>query len=553
MRANRCQVGIPGYSQAPLFGRRLGRTIRATPSTIVMPPPGSDGPMKAWLLAALLAVGALAGCTGTSDDDGSGPGGDGDGFTYPPATRHDLPDDPMPEGADHDHADPAQHKFLWNYEFSARDPLLQNQANVAGVHALDVQNGYLFGAVYGSHAASVDGGLVIWDVHTDPAHPQQVGRWTIPGSVGGDRSMEATPDGDFAVIATEPFDCAGHLNPGGAVAAYLIDARDKALPVVADVLTVSGKTVGDVMTADPNAGVGAGELAEHSVAVHRIQDEDYAFVFGKIYHIQRGEQGGRLVYVSSISTGHDIYVRDTPWNTTWALSANGGGGMVVWDVTDPASPFELATWDLPARKELASEGVEYYFHTADVSFQPGQVVLVLTSEDFGDHVSPLWIVDGNPLQGATEPPAGDPYQLKEIGTWQNPGNHNSLAGLTFSLHNPRFHDGGVLTLSSYHGGMWQLDVRNPEFWANPQPIGYAVYAEGTPSLTADPIEGLVQKQLCGLEIALDAPSYWDVEVGVDGITYLADGFLGLYTFKPTADHPVFGGAAAGQFVGTAGT
>ncbi|MEK6975389.1 MAG: hypothetical protein AABY18_03495 [Candidatus Thermoplasmatota archaeon] len=502
--------------------------------------------MKAWIVPALLGFALLAGCA----DDNSDPSpGDQTTQRYGEAIRYELPADPMPDGAGHDHAAVDQHKFLWNYEFSGRDPLLQNAANVAGVHALDVQAGYLFGAVYGSHGAAVDGGLVIWDL-ADPSHPVQTGRWVIPGSVGGDRSMEATLDGDYAVISTEPVDCAGHVNPGGVVAAYLIDTSDKALPVVADVMTLTGGTLGN--TLGGNAPVGFPELGQHSVAVHRIQGEDYAFVFGKIFHIERSEQGAVLVRVGDVSTGHDIYVRDTPWNTTWAISANGGGGMVVYDVTVPSAPFEVATWNLEEREALAANGTEYYFHTADVSFQDGQIIFVLTSEDFGDHVSPLWVIDGNPLQGMTGKPE-ESVKLEKIGTWQNPGNHVATTAISFSLHNPRFHDGGLLTLSSYHGGMWQLDIRHPEFWAAPAPIGYAVLADGSPPAVEDPIEDLVSTQLCGLEIQLDAPSYWDVEVGVDGVTYLADGFMGLYTFTPTADHPVYGNATKGTYLGTAGT
>ena len=504
--------------------------------------------MKAWLVPALLGLALLAGCL--DSDNGSGGPGAGGKEGYGEAVRYALPADPMPEGPDHDHASPEQHRFLWNYAFSDRDPLLQNQANVAGVHALDVQAGHLFGAVYGSHSVAVDGGLVIWDL-ADPAHPRQTGRWVIPGSVGGDRSMEATPDGDFAVIATEPVDCAGHVNPFGAsIAAYLIDTRDKSLPLVADVMTVNRATVGDLLGGQtPGTGV---ELGQHSVAVHRIDGLDYAFIAGKIFRIDRTENGGTLVYLSTVPTGHDIYVRDTPWNTTWALAANGGGGMLIYDVTDPANPFELAVWDLPDRKELAAAGTQYYFHTADVSFQDGQVVIVLTSEDWGETVSPLWLIDGNQLVGLTSAPA-EPILLEQMGSWRNPGNHSALAGLTFSLHNPRFHDGGLLTLSSYHGGMWQLDTRHPDFWAAPAPIAYAAYAEGTPTATNDPVEGAVQNNVCGLDIALDAPSYWDVEIGPDGTTYLADGFMGLYTFTPTADHPVYGAVPKGTYLGTAGT
>lgn len=507
--------------------------------------------MKAWLLVGMMAFLAVAGCLGSGN---GGDGADGERDTgYGPLVRLTPPDDPMPEGADHDHANVAQHKFLWNYAFSDRDPLLQNAANVAGVHALDVQAGYLFGAVYGSHSAAVDGGLVIWDL-ADPAHPKQTGRWTIPGSVGGDRSMEATPDGDYAVIATEPVDCAGHVNPGGATfGAYLIDTRDKALPVVSDVMTINRLTLGDAAATATGLAQGASpnnpELGQHSVAVHRIQGEDYAFIAGKIFHIARSEQGARLVHMADVPTGHDIYVRDTPWNTTWALAANGGGGLLIYDVTDPGHPFELAVWDLPGRDELETD---YYFHTSDVSFQDGQVVVVLTSEDWGTTISPLWILDGNVLQGVTDPPE-KPILLEQMGGWHNPGNHSALAGLTFSLHNPRFHDGGILTIASYHGGMWQLDVRRPEFWADPAPVAYAAYADGTPALTNDPIESVVQQNLCGLAINLDAPSYWDVEVGADGTVYLADGFMGLYTFTPTADHPVYGTAAKGTYLGTAGT
>lgn len=504
--------------------------------------------MKAWLLVGILAVGGIAGCLGDSGD-GEGTGNGATGGIAP--QRYALPEDPMPEGAGHDHADPAQHKFLWNYEFASRDGLMQNAANVAGVHALDVQAGYLFGAVYGSHSVSVDGGLVIWDL-SDPAHPVETGRWTIPGSVGGDRSMEATPDGDYAVISTEPVDCAGHVNPAGApISAYLIDTRDKSRPVVSDVLTATGRTLGDVLSG--SNGLNGPTISQHSVAVHRIQDVDYAFIAGKVYRIDRGENGARLVYLSTIGTGHDLYVRDTPWGTTWAITANGGGGMVVWDTTDPAHPFQVATWDLPERKELESQGIAYYFHTADVTFQPGgDIVFVLTSEDWGETISPLWVLDGNALQGITAEPE-QTAQLEMIGTWHNPGNHSALAGLTFSLHNPRFHDGGILTLSSYHGGMWQLDLRVPEFWADPAPIAYAAYAEGTPTMTSDPVEGTIQKNLCGLDIGLDAPSYWDVEVGPNGITYLADGFLGLYTFTPADSHPVFGASRTRDYNGTAGT
>ncbi len=481
---------------------------------------------RSLLILGLLLAAALAGCA--DDDAGDAAGGDRD-RTAP--VRLAMPEDPMPEGAGHDHTDAAAHKFLWNYGFASRDPLMQNEANIAGVHALDLQNGYLFGAVYGSHAASVDGGLVIWDL-ADPANPVETGRWVIPGSVGGDRSMEATMDGDFAVIATEPVDCFGHVNPLAAVSAYLIDTSDKTLPVVADVVTPAGSVGGTAAQ-----GPGGGSLSVHSVAVHRIQGEDYAFLFGDIYRIERSETGASLVYVNRVSTGHDIYLRETPWNTTWALAANGPGGLVIYDVTDVTAPREIATWDLPDRDNLTEE---YYFHTSDVAFlDDGSILIVLTSEDWEDHVSPLWVLDGTPLRGLGP---DESTNLEVLGEWHNPGNHTAVL-TSFSLHNPRFSDGGILTISSYHAGLWQLDMRDPAFWSDPAEIAYAVYADGTPPVVEDPVFDTVEAQLCGLGLQMDTPTYMDVEVGSGGVLYAADVYMGLYTFTPAADHPVFGSGA----------
>jgi hypothetical protein len=506
--------------------------------------------MKSLGVLCLLTMAALAGCISSSH----APTATAPGF---PASgqRYALPTDPMPEGPGHNHADPTQHQFLWNYAFSARDPLLENNANTAGVHALDLQSGWLFGAVYGSHAASVDGGLVIWDAHTDPAHPKQVGRWTIPGSVGGDRSMEATPDGDFAVISTEDVDCLGHANPLGVISAYLIDARDKTKPVVADVLTALGPSGGDLLGRSVGRGVGASQ-GEHSVAVHRIHGADYAFVFGKIYKINRGEgtTGPKLVYVSQVNKDvekHDIYVRDTPWNTTWALAADGRSNlMLVWDVTNPEQPYEVGQWEVPNKTELHKANIDYYIHTADVSFQDGHAVIVVTSEDFGPHVSPFWVLDGDPLRGVR---VGEgPANLTAMGTWHNPGNHQAHEDLSFSLHNPRFHDGGILTIASYHAGVWQLDLRGKDFWQHPAPIAYAVYAQGQPPAAQDPAEAAVQGQLCKLATGIVAPEFFDVEVGRNGVLYVADVFMGLYTFTPTADHPIYGAHRTMDYSGSAG-
>jgi hypothetical protein len=289
--------------------------------------------------------------------------------------------------------------------------------------------------------------------------------------------------------------------------------------------------------------------------VHRIGGVDYAFVFGDVYKIDR-EAGGRLVYVNSISTGHDIYVRDTPWNTTWALSADGSGGLRVVDVTDPAHPFDVGTWDAENHAQIA-----YYLHTADVAFVGDQTLVVISSEDFvpgatvmpgpgGEKApglaSPFWVLDGNPMRAVR--PGENATALNVLGTWHNPWNHTA-ENIRFSLHNPRFHDGGLITFASYHAGFFQLDLRNPAFWSDPSLIAYGAYADGTPPATTDPVEGTVESKVCGLGVTVDAPEYMDPAVGPNGVLYFADVFMGLYTFVPTASHPVYGASRTVEYSG----
>ncbi len=476
--------------------------------------------MQRALAAMMIATVLFAGCLDSQPND--------EGTTPPsppmePAKRYPLPEDPMPEGAGHDHTSVAQHKFLWNYDFTARDPLLQNQAQIAGVHALDLQAGHLFGAVYGANTVAINGGLAIWDL-ADPAVPNLVGRVNIPGAVGGDRSMEATNDGNYVVMGTEPVTCLGQVNPVP-IGVYLFDTRDKSLPTIADVLTVGGVGRGN----PGNFGAGGA----HSIAVHEINDRNFVFIQGDIYEIAPDEQtGAKLINTgASITVNHDLYLRDTPWGDVWALTANGGGGMTIHNVTDPFNPVLIGQWNLPDRGSLAEE---YYFHTADVGFFDDQIIVILSSEDWLDHVSPMWILDGTPMQDFN----GTPFDLEWIGTWANPGNHTAI-GTSFSLHNPRFHEDGILTISTYHGGLWQLDFRHPDLRADPAEIAYAVYAEGTQTVAQDPVHQTIESTLCGLGLTLDAPTYMDVERGPDGHLYAADVYMGMYTFTPSADHPVY--------------
>lgn len=148
----------------------------------------------------------------------------------------------------------------------------------------------------------------------------------------------------------------------------------------------------------------------------------------------------------------------------------------------------------------------------------------------------MWMLDGTELMNNPD----EPLLMEMIGSWQNPESLPAT-NVRFSMHNPRMDD-GIMTLSMYHGGLWQFDFRHESFRADPAEIGWAVYAEGAVPQVEDIVFDTVESQLCGLGINIDAPTYMDVELGPNGELYAADVYMGLYAFTPTADHPVYGSA-----------
>ncbi len=428
--------------------------------------------------AALALAVVLAGCLAGGNVDPSSGAGAANAVPFL---------DPM--GQDHDHSDPALHDFNLGFELLHHEPL-GDEATSAGVHALDVKAGYLFAAVYGD-TVGAHGGFFVFDL-ADPTAPKAVGRYRFAGAMGGDRSMEATADGNFVVLGTEAVDCAGHVNPFGP-GLYLVDVTDKTAPRLAHYL--------------PTMGV-------HSVAVHAIGGDDYVFSVtspGGIFRIER-TPAPRLVQVAEFGFGHDIIVQDDPVLDKPVLyAADGGGPLNIYDVSDPARPQLLATWNIPDR------GDKFYVHTAAAEVRPdGRRIVVVTSEDWGDDPSPLWVLDATRFD-----------VVETLATWQNPGAH-AAEGLRYSLHNPRMRDGS-LTVAHYHGGVWTLDLAAPEA---PVVKGFYLPHEGG-TLVAPARTSTVADRLCGAFHLGDAPSTFDVELG-EGVVYAADLHTGIYALRPPA-------------------
>ena len=398
---------------------------------------------------------------------------------------------PDPMGADHDHSDAAAHAAAYGFEQTFHHPLAGSPTHSAGAHVLDAKGGYLFAGMYGGEA-DAEGGFFIFDI-ADPLQPKEVGRYRFPGPLAGDRSVEATVDAEWLVLGTEALDCAGHVNPF-APGLYLIDVRDKATPKPAAYTPMT---------------------MVHSVTIHRIDGEDYVFALASvtenIFRIVKGPIP-QLEPVGSITIGHDSVVMDDPMlGKPLLYASNGYGGFVVSDVSDPANPKQLGEWNIPEREEG-----QYYIHTGVVEIIDGRRIAVVTSEDWEDYPSALWVLD-----------ATDFAFIETLANWSAPGEHPA-EGLRYSLHNPRIL-GTDLTLSYYHGGVWSLDLTDP---AAPRVQGLFMPGEDTGYAPEKPKTSAYADRQCGEFMFADAPFTMDVEV-VPGAVYVADLHTGLYALRPT--------------------
>ncbi|HWH07709.1 MAG TPA: hypothetical protein VNX21_00820 [Candidatus Thermoplasmatota archaeon] len=401
---------------------------------------------------------------------------------------------PDPMGHDHDHSDPSLHGVAWGFAQVAHHPVAGNAGHSAGAHALAYEAGFLFVAAYGGDA-DAEGGVFVFDAK-DPAAPKLVGRVKLAGALGGDRSLGATDDGEFAVLGTEALTSLGHLSPTPP-GIWLIDARDKANPRVAGYANT-------------------GTFGAHSITIHRIGGKDYVFVGAasaqNVFEIVRTPLP-MLRAVGERPIGHDAVVEDDPLlGAPLLYAANGGAGFEVWDVSDPARPQKVAAWNIPDR------GDRYYVHHSAVQFIEGRRIVVVESEDWEDYPSPLWVLD-----------ATDFEDIQVLANWSNPGGH-AAAALRYSLHNPVFL-GDKLVVAHYHGGVWALDLSTAQARADPPVVGVFLPSEpgGKPVKPA----GYAIMSARGRSFAVtDTPMTMDVKV-VGDLVYAADLHTGIYALRPT--------------------
>ncbi len=444
----------------------------------------------AWV-AALVALPALAGCLGDASDDS------------PLDDANDMPAlapfvNPISVGHDHDTLE--GHEHANNMHLIATEPVTPDgppgymaEIDIAGDHAF---------------VAIMNVGFAIIDV-SDPANPVTVSIVEVetpaPPVVGHyTADLKADAEGNWVFLAMELSTTPGVL---------IYDVRDKANPQLAGFWPAPGTLLGCHMVeyasineeeylfcAPLDNAVYVGRILPATpsgqreiVTVARWVPNHPKFVEQQVAALQNDPVGYPFKHVS----GHqDMTFQEDPLTGTPMLTVSFWNlGTRFVDVSIPEVPIEVGSWDgedgdmytglIHTSMMMAQGDRRIAFSAPEVARPPALFVLDITDYD-NPTVLAQWV-------------ALDDFEGEDT---------------TFSLHNFQL-VGDRLYMAMYHGGVWVLDISNPEV---PTPVG------------SHPVNG---DRPDGADYR---PGVWDVVVH-RGYTITADGNAGL-TVLHYAEDPI---------------
>lgn len=388
-----------------------------------------------------------------------------------------------PDGAGHDHANPAQHQGLG--------------FGMTRVSYLDL--GQTIGEVDVAHDAAgktwvlvalLDGGFALVD-GTDPASPVLASKSSGGGGYGADAKI--SPDSNTVYLSLQGggqgcdfADLLPFLPRKVQCGIQVWDSANKAAPVFLGtwLTSTAGSHMADVETMNGLtflSGAAQGSPGGNPIGI---------------------ALGGKVpLTVSRLSTGftHDITLRADPLDSSrpMAFVANWGSGVTIWDLSVPAEPVRVGTIAPPA-------GSGGNIHTVMPFALEGRRIVAFQSENFGQNVvSKVYFVDATDLAAPVL-----------LGSWGNPDGKMANNGFVrWSTHNFNVAD-GKLYLGHYHGGVVVLDVSTLAKLANPPLLGNLL-----PLGTSH-----------GCPFGCDQPYVWDA-VPDAGVVWLGDINTGLHAAR----------------------
>jgi hypothetical protein len=467
----------------------------------------------------------------------------------------------MPEGEDHDHNEPSQHQGLY-CRIKKLSFLPLTAGELDGGFSPDSKLGEM--DVKGDIAAVAIqepiGGAMFFDV-SDSAHPKYLSTYLHAECGLGDNCgayVDLSPDGKIAILSVQqtsgtPGPLAGGNGTIPGVA--LIDLSDPKKPALSQEYgTVSVQGVHTTRSHLHETGSAPG------LYMYVIQNA----VGVEIARVESTAAGPKAVRVANIpipdatnvSNVHDTFIQTDPTDGKVYLYMAGGFtfGFRVYDVTNPAMPVHVASWDITP--QCAND---WYAHTMDVTTRNGRRIVTMPAEQFdfgaqsdangetcgtqsgnGDLPGTMWIVDATDFTRLAGPSDDVPTTKQRseatlITTWRTPSGMPS-GQLTFSAHNQQI-VGDLILLSHYHGGVYVLDAAGAFAGRDERPreVGWALPCDPQTRPTLD--AGTFPHSRC---------DFWDA-VFYKGHILAADIKGGLYslTYDDAAGAAGGGGATAG--------
>jgi hypothetical protein len=453
----------------------------------------------------------------------------------------------LPTGSGHDHHDPAQHRGLStpNFEVVGWSPLptaaMENKSAggwACGETSVTSSGRHL--AVVNSFTTDVM--FVLVDI-TDPAHPQKVGEFVMPEGHAYDVAM--TPDGAHVLLAQNNVR-QGQIT-GALQQPYFRDACTGAhVPTDPNGLLSVLPGVVLINVADPTHpkivdGFFSGAVGPQSVATSQVDGVTYAIVsalqiehqasFYEFFTVEGDKLDLQSVYQAppvpgqtpAILNGHmDGTIAKHPLtHQTLAYLADWNAGMIVVDVSNIRVPLYVSSFSemKDPTVYIPADGSIHDVWPINGTWEGRHYVLAgqeLTDKPADRPSGWVYILDDT-----------DPANLKVAGRWTIPVEREWQGYLAFSLHYVGMVD-RTLFVSSYHAGLWAVNLSTPEQIANPPTLGVFIPDRAPP----DPPPAKDQTGTPDVEDVLPQP---------DGTLVTFDAYSGAYVLR---FHPETSGVPA---------
>lgn len=461
--------------------------------------------MRLLVVLAFLSL-ALAGCVT--------PGADVGKLNAPRTAIEALPHLELSDA--HDHKDRAAHDIKWNVELLGHDPIAPSVEELGRYNQVVVVGDTAYVSTY--HLANGSApGLAVLDLSS--GKPVMVGKLETPDLTPID--VFPSPDGKRVFLAGHadnrlplPNACTGLPQANVCVpfvpaGVYMVDVQDPASPKVVDKYvsfpsgahTVKAHDVGGkTFVFIASYGFSTASRLASSVEIARVDGDRMVPVGHFLAKRASGTDGAARTFV------HDMWVEEHPDGRTLLYVAYWDGGVVIADVGDPSNPKEVADW-----RDFDAEtfGNVHFVRPVGVI---GERHVTLATPEFGqaEHSGEAYVLDTT-----------DPSKPELLSKWTLPGNPVNDGGYRFSPHNfDPLPNSTLVAYAHYHGGVWVLDLAQPE--------SPAVKAYVFPTVPAEEGEP---------NTAEDAPNVWNAVWMRDGTLVASDIGTGLFHYRMLSDAP----------------